>query len=157
MDYETGIFVAFLTWVYGLTMMVVNVNSQMNKNLQKIGLRISWLNYSVKQLTYEEQFRPLWRHVLKFLLIAAIGVPFIFLSWLQVAISVGLIIYKKSKDSGVPMAMKEYRWKMNNLGMSQDQVIEESMKAHGMPLENFAEHKAEVLADMRRRNLTIWG
>lgn len=157
MDYETGIFFAFLAWAHGLTMMVVNVNSLMNKNLQKIGLRISWLNFSVKQLTHEEQIRPLWRYVLKFFLIAAIGVPFIFLSWVQVAIYVGFIIYKKSKDSGVPVAMKEYRWKMNNLGMSQDQVIEESMKAHGMPLENFAEHKAEVLADMKRRNLIIWG
>ena len=156
MDYETGLLFAFLTWVYGLVSVFVQINGQMNRNFQKIGMRLSWLSYKPKAMTREDQNAPIWKSVLKFLLIAAIGIPFIFLSWLQVVIYVGTQLYRWSKDRGVPQAVREYRWKLKNLDMSMDQVIKELMTVEGMDPERFDEFKAEIVTDMKSRGLTVW-
>jgi hypothetical protein len=155
MDYETGLLVAFFIWLWGLAMMVLNVNSQMNRNLQKVGIRISWLTFSPKPMTKAEQVRPFWKHVLKFLLLAAIGIPFIFLSWLQVVIFIGTVLYKHSKDSGAPELVREFRWKLRNSDLTMDQVIRELMKVQEVPPDQFDQFKTEVIDDMIQRGLTV--
>lgn len=156
MDYETGLLFAFLTWIYGLASVLVHVNGQMNRNFNKVGMRLSWLNFRPKAMTRDDQIRPLWRSVLKFLLIAGIGIPFIFLSWVQVALYVGTQIYRWSKDSGAPEAIKEYRWRLRNTDMTMDQMIQEMMKVEKQDPAKFDEFKTEIVNDMKSRGLTIW-
>ena len=155
MDYETGVIFAFFTWIYGLTMMVVNVNSQMNKNLQKVGLRMSWLNFTPTPMEGDDQNKPLWRHALKFILIAGIGIPFIFLSWIQVVIYVGTVLYKLNKDSGAPQSVKDFRWKMRNVDMPMNQVIQELMLVEGVEPSSFEEYKTNLIDGMKERGLII--
>jgi diacylglycerol kinase len=155
MTYESGLFIAFLLWIYGLVMTLVSINSQMEKNLNKIGVRLSWVNQNAKDMTYEDVDKPFWKSVLKFLLLAAFGFVLMFLSWIQVAMTAGMIVWKWHKDSGTPQVIKEFRWKMRNLDLTRDQVIEELAKTDGIAPENYETYKQTLLQQMRERGLTV--
>lgn len=43
MDYESGVLIAFLLWALNAVMVIINVNSQFERNIHKIGMRLSWL------------------------------------------------------------------------------------------------------------------
>lgn len=78
MDYESGVLIAFLIWCFGLIAMLIKLNSQMNKNLKKIGCRISWVSLNPKPMSESDINKPIWRVILKFLTIAFFGFLCIF-------------------------------------------------------------------------------
>lgn len=127
-DYESGCFVAFLMFAYGSFNVFVQINSRMEKNLNKIGMRSSWLTLSPKEMTSSTDNPTFLNKLLKFLLIAFVGLLFVFLSWLQVFLFIAGYLYKASKDAGAPSYVKEYRWKLKNVDMSFDVIARESFK-----------------------------
>ena len=155
MDYETGVVAALLTWSWGLINIVISVNSRMEKNLNKIGQRISWITLAPKAMEANDQVRPAWKSVGKFLLIAAIGLPFVLLSWLQVLIYIGTIIYQKSRDAGAPQAIREFRWKLRNIDMTFDDLVRESLKYGPNPSEDFETIKASLISEMKEAGLRV--
>lgn len=42
-DYETGLLFAFLLWLYNVITSIVMINSRFERNMNKIGQRLSWL------------------------------------------------------------------------------------------------------------------
>ena len=102
-----------------------------------------------------DQSRPFWKSFGKFLLIAAIGLPFVLLSWVQVFLYIGMAIYRKSKDAGAPQSVKEFRWRMRNVDMTFDEIIKELLKLNGKDLSEFDATKAAVIQEMREAGLRV--
>jgi hypothetical protein len=155
MSYENGLLIALGLWLIGTVMVVINEFSLFNRNLNKIGYRLSWLNGSPKFMTGADVQRPIWLSLLKFLLIAVLGLAFCFLSWLYVFAAAGIFVYRKTKDSGAPENVKNYRWQMRNIEMSRDQVIRELMKIENIAPEKFEEYKEVTLTAMRNNGLKV--
>ncbi len=152
MDYESGVLIAFLIWCFGLIAMLIKLNSQMNKNLKKIGYRISWVSLNPKPMSESDINKPIWRLVIKFLTIAFFGFLCIFLSWFQVVFFVGMFAYKFFQDIGAPQAVRDFRWRLKNVNMTMNQVIEEFMKVEEVKLD-FENYKSNIIEDMKQRNL----
>lgn len=149
--YETGLGIAFLLWAANMVNLLVTINSQMERNLNKIGMRSSWTGGNQRPIDAAYRDRPWLLHALKFVFFAAISLPFVLASWLYVAWVVGSYLYQHHKDAGAPQGIKEYRWKLKNRDMTFDQIIREGMKAAELDLETFDEAKEEVLHEMRAR------
>ena len=120
----------------------------MNRNLHKIGQRLSWLTMTPKPMSAEELNYTTFRKVLKFLLLYGTGLPFVLTSWLYVAYVIALIIYRKSKDSGAPQAVREFRWKLRNTDMNFDQIVKELMKVSDQDPANFDKVRADLTLEL---------
>jgi len=155
MDYESGVLIAFCLWVYNSAMAVALVNSQLNKNLKKIGIRVGWLDGNPKPMTPADQKITFIKVTIKVAAFVFLGLISLLLSWVLVALYVVMMTWKFAKDSGVPEAVKNYRWVMRNKNMSRDEVIAEFMKLQGLPSENFDTYKQELLNDLLLRGLSI--
>lgn len=127
-DYEFGCLIAFLIFVYGTINVVVQSNSRMEKNLNKVGMRLSWLTLIPKEMNAANDSPTLFKKFVKFSLLFFIGLFFVFLSWLQVFLYVVGYLYKASKDAGAPSYVKEYRWKLKNVDMTFDVIAREMFK-----------------------------
>ena len=125
----------------------------MNRNLHKIGQRLSWLTMIPKPMSAEEVHHTTIRKVMKFLLLYGTGLPFVLASWLYVAYVVGLLIYRKSKDSGAPQAVREFRWKLRNTDMTFDQLVKELMKVSDRDPDEFEKVKADLLRELDEQGL----
>jgi hypothetical protein len=148
MTYENGLVVALLLWLFNAIMIVVSVNSQMNRNLNKIGQRLSWVTFRSKTMERYDLRRPWWKSLLKYLLIVGFNLVFTLASWLYVAGAVVMYIYAKSKDSGAPEAIRAYRWKLKNIDMSFDDMIREAMKLSEKNPEEFEQFRKDMRAAM---------
>lgn len=148
MTYENGVAVALLLWLFNAVMIVVNVNSRMNRSLNKVGLRLSWLTFAPKAMTRNDLNRPWWRSLLKYLLIVGFNLICVFGSWLYVAGAVVMYIYSKSKDSGAPDAVRAYRWKLKNIDLSFDDLVREAMKLDDKPPGEFDQVRNDMRAAM---------
>ena len=89
-----------------------------------------------------------------FLFIVAIGLPFVLLSWLYVALFVGTAAYNRIKDSGAPQAVRESRWKMKNVDMSFDQIVRELMKVSEQDPATFEKVRDDIAQEMADRGFT---
>ena len=116
--YEVGVAIAFLLWAYNAVMLIVSVNSLLERNLNKIGQRLSWLTLMPKEMEPEDLKRSTLAKVLKYLFIVGIGLPFVLTSWLYILLAVAGMLYRWSKDSGAPQAVREMRWKLRNLDLT---------------------------------------
>jgi hypothetical protein len=125
MDYESGVLNAFLFWLYNSAMAIALVNSQLNKNLNKVGMRISWLNGNPKPMTASDQQINYLSISIKVVFFVLLGLISLLLSWILVALYVVMMTWKFAKDSGVPESVKNYRWVMRNKDLSRDEVIAE--------------------------------
>ena len=152
-SYESGILVAVLLWLWVTISAIVSINSRMNRNLHKIGQRLSWLTMIPKPMSAEEVHHTTIRKVMKFLLLYGTGLPFVLASWLYVAYVVGLLIYRKSKDSGAPQAVREFRWKLRNTDMTFDQLVKELMKVSDRDPDEFEKVKADLLRELDEQGL----
>lgn len=133
--YESGLLLAFALWLFSSVELIVRVNSQLERNLNRIGQRHSWLSGAVKRIEPGRRTGML-RAIGKYLLIVLTGLPFVLLSWLYVALIVGQFAWRWSKNAGAPPAMREMRWKMRNLDMSFEQLAQSLHKlqpALGLP------------------------
>lgn len=122
--YSTGVFIAVLIWLYHMVMIIVNANSQLSRNLRKVGMRLSWI--SGRPVAYDGPRSP-WVVALKYALFGTFGLTGIFFSWFTVAWFAGAMVYTYSKQLGMPQAVREYRWKLRNLDMTSEQIEAESL------------------------------
>ena len=152
-DYETGIFVAFLLWLYNAVMVVVSVNSRLERNLNQMGQRLSWVTLTPKAMEPGDLSRSTTSKILKYLLVVGIGLPFVLLSWLNVGLAIATILYRRAKDSGAPQAVREFRWKLRNTDLTFDQLVRESMKAVEADLSKFEEFRAAMVTELEERGL----
>lgn len=152
-DYETGLFLAVLLWLYNALMIVVSVNSRLERNLNRMGQRLSWLTLTPKPMDPDDLSRSTLSKVLKYLFIVGVGLPFVFLSWLYVALAVGNILYRRAKDSGAPQVIREFRWKMKNADLTFDQLVKELMKVSEEDLSKFEEFRAKIVSELQEQGL----
>lgn len=152
--YEIGILVALAIWLVKLIFAFQILNSNMNNNLNQIGQRLSWLDLSPKPLTKEYLQQGLFFKILKFLVLWVI-IPFLltFTSWLYVVYSAGVFLYKKNKDSGKPIEIKELQWRLKNQNLNFDQVVEIMVKASNMDESKLEEYKEAIRSEMRSNGL----
>ncbi|MET3433556.1 hypothetical protein ABIC71_003058 [Herbaspirillum seropedicae] len=153
MSYETGVGVAFLAWVFITVSAVVSLNSRMQRNLRKVGMRLSWLTMTPKPIAQDEACYSATKVGLKFILLYGTGLPFVLGSWLYVLYVASLLIYRKNKDFGAPQSVREFRWKLRNTDMSFDQIVKEMVKTNDLPPEDFEKVKSELIFDMQQRGL----
>lgn len=152
-DYETGIFVALLFWLYHAVMIVVSANSRLERNLNRMGQRLSWLTLTPKPMEPNDLSRSFIAKVFRYLLVVGIGLPFVLLSWVNVAIAVATILYRRTKDSGAPQAVRELRWKLRNTDLTFDQLVRESMKVTDEDPSKFEEFRASMINELEERGL----
>ena len=152
-SYEDGVFVAFLCWSWISIAAVIAINSRMERNLNKIGQRLSWLTMNIKTISQNDAHRTFIGKFLKFVLIYGLGLPFVLTSWLYVVYVVGLLIYRKSKDSGAPQAVREFRWKLRNKDMTFDELVKELMKVSDKDLSEFEQFRAKIVSEMQEQGL----
>jgi hypothetical protein len=103
----------------------------------------------------DEENWPFWKCILKFLFLAIFGLICTLMSWLQVAMWVGMFLWQLHKDQGAPNSIKEYRWKMKNIDMTRDQIIQELIKIDNVLPEDFDGYKENILSDMRGRGFSV--
>lgn len=149
MDYETGVLVAFLIWLYRVGAAVIVLNSRMAANLRKVGMRVSMTTLSAKPMSDSDRKRSWVGSLARFLVVALIGLAGVFFSWLSVVTTVGFFLYAKSKDAGQPAAVREFRWKLRNLDMSFEQLAKEMYalnQAIGLTQPEFEQYRADLWA-----------
>lgn len=154
LSYENGVGIAFMLWLASIVIILVSINSRYEKNLNKIGQRLSWLSLNPKAMDAEELERSMFRKIFKFLFIAGIGLPVVLLSWLYVAWFVGTNVYHRAKDAGAPQAVREFRWKLKNTDMSFDQIVREMMKASEEDPTTFEKVRNDLVQEMMDRGFT---
>lgn len=154
-SYENGVFVAFLFFIYSIIALVVQLNSQMERNLNKVGLRRSWMTRQPKPLEQEYIDRPFYRKILKFLFFIFLQLASVLLSWLGVFLSVCMVAYAWSKDYGTPSEVKAFRWKMRNRDMTFDDIVKEMVIMAGNDLSDLDKAIEDVKSEMRDRGLRV--
>jgi len=132
----------------------MSINSIAEKNLNKVGERYSWLTLKPKLMSTSDFGRPLYKSAIKFFIILIWQGIFVFLSWLNVFINIGYIIYRFSQDSGAPQSVKDFRWKIKNYEMTFDELVLEVMKLKEIPAEEFDMAKAELFDFVEQRRLS---
>lgn len=145
-SYETGVFIAAIIWFCQTVFLLVVINSRINKNLKRVGMRLSWVSLKPKAMTKKEmQGSKVWP-AFKFLLICGLGMAGIVAGWISVVLTTCLFLYVRWLSLGMPVAMREYWWKMKNLDMDSDRIISEMMKSQGIDPETNTEMR-ELLQD----------
>lgn len=152
-SYENGLAIAFFLWLIGTIHMLVSINSKLQRNLNKIGQRLSWITLSPKPMEAEDLSRSTFSKTVKFIFIAGIGLVSVLLSWLYVAMFFGTFIYKRIKDAGAPQAVREFRWKLRNADLSFDQLAKELMKVLEHDPANFEKFREDLVQDLKNQGL----
>ena len=150
-SYEFGLLVAFAFWLWFTVAALVAINSQLERNLNKIGQRLSWLTLAPKPMHADERHRPAWRSMLKFVLLYGTALPFVLTSWIYVAYCVVTVLHRLTKDRGAPQAVREFRWKLRNADLSFDDLVRESMKASGQDVHDFDVVRTGLRAELAER------
>jgi ABC-type multidrug transport system fused ATPase/permease subunit len=154
-SYEVGLVFAFLLWLFGAINLLISINSTMERNLNRIGQRLSWLTLRPKPMEESDTRASLSGKIMKFLFINAFGLMFVLFSWGYVALFVGQFIYNHSKDAGAPQAVRELRWRMKNTEMTLDQIIKELMKIQGEDPSSFETFKDNYIRAMQENGITL--
>lgn len=152
-DYESGILVALLFWIFYAGSILVSINSQVERNLNKIGQRLSWISLTPKLMTIDDMNHSVAFKIMKYLLVIGIAFPFIFLSWVYVIVTIVLIIYKFFKDFGAPQSIREFRWKLKNSNLTFEQLMKELMKVSEVDESKYEEFTNEVISNLQERGL----
>lgn len=121
--YESGVFWAFLIWIYTFAAGIIASNSIMEKNMNKIGMTRNWFTGQYRERTSADQNRSVFVSCLMYLALMFFNLITTLGSWMYVGLAVVMWLYRLSKDSGVPQNVKEYRWKMKNLDLSFDDIL----------------------------------
>lgn len=140
MSYETGFFIAIVLKIYELLMFTFMVNSQYQRNLNKIGLRLSWLTFEPKEMEAKDYQNKSSKVFYKSIIYIAYNFCHIFFSWLYIGYYLINLLWHFSKDRGVPQNIKELRWKLRNQNLTKDEVIIEFSK-----IKNLNQEQIEVL------------
>lgn len=127
--YETGVGLAFLLWCVAQVRLLVAVNSQLERNLRKVGMRHSWLTLTARASSKDDWPVSFGGKALKFALLAAVGLMGVLFSWLSVIAFVCQFLYARAKDSGAPEEVRELRWRLRNQEMTKEQIAEAFARA----------------------------
>jgi len=122
--YEIGCGVAFFIWLGWLARLLISINSQLERNLNKVGYRLSWLSLRPKPMDNNHRQRGFLRKAGKFIFVALLGTISIWFSWLYVAINIGGFAYFYLNDVGAPQNVKEFRWRMRNTDLTFDEIVQ---------------------------------
>jgi len=151
LSYETGIAAAFLIWLYSAAMTMVNINSQLERNLNKVGLRLSWTTSRLKEMLADEVDCPKYKRVFKYVFIYWVSAPLLLLSWFSVAVYAGAIAYQKIKDLRTPAEARARLWRLRNLDLSFDEIVRITEEIKGADPANFENAKNELRESLRLR------
>lgn len=152
-SYEGGIAVGFLLWLLSAILLLVSINSRFERNLNKVGQRLSWLTQTPKEMSADDKNQATFSKIIKFLFIVGIGLSFVLFSWLHVAMIIGTFIYQRARDSGAPQAVREFRWKLKNIDMSFDQIVKELMKISDQDASTFETVRDELHKELKDRGV----
>ena len=87
-------------------------------------MKISWISQTVVPSYKADEIRkPL--KIFLFILLSLFGLALVLTSWFYVGLSLIMYLYAKSKDYGVPEKIKNYRWKLKNLDMPVEKILQE--------------------------------
>lgn len=153
--YESGVIVALLIWAWQSVNLLILVNSRMERNLNRVGQRFSWIHLQPKNMNRPEKGGPLYISAAKYIFIVLFQLMFVALSWLQVFAFAVMVAHRITKDAGAPPEVKELRWKLRNQEMSFEQIVQAGMKATGQPPERLEQAKQELADNMRERGLPV--
>lgn len=149
-SYENGLILALLMWLWGFIDVIIRTNSQMSRNLKKIGKKISWFDLSLKDITHNDmKISPIKKIAFFILWFVILPFPFIFTSWAYVFVFTFLFIYRVKKNFGMPQSYKEFQWKLKNIDMSFDEIIKEMMLATNQDMSKLEEVKEEFRLSMQ--------
>lgn len=155
MSYEDGIFWAFLIWCFYTINLIIKLNSTANENLQKVGLRLSWLTLQPVEITARYQNMHALLRGLLFFALLLFGLVLTLLSWLYVALVLGETLYRWQKDLGAPEEVKSVRWRLRNVEMNFDEVVELLMKLSGRPENEADACKTEIRERLNRNGVAL--
>ena len=152
--YIAGVVVALALWITKVVFVFVQLNSVQQRNLNKIGKRLSWLTLTAKPLKKSDIDASITLKVFKFFIIWLV-VPFflIFTSWVYVFFVLAGVIYSFYRNMGKPQAVKEFQWKLKNMDLSFDQIVDGFSQIAGLSLEDATEAKAHIKEQMKRDGL----
>jgi len=154
-SYENGVFVASFIFIYSIIALIVQLNSQMERNLNKVGLRRSWMTRQPKPLEQKYIDRPFYRKILKFLFFIIFQLASVLLSWLGVLLTACMMAYAWSKDYGTPSEVKAFRWKMRNRDMPFEDIVKEMEIMAGNDLSGLGAAIEDVKSSMRECGLKV--
>ena len=151
--YVVGLLIAFAIWAFSAISAIAAINSRTNRNLKRIGQRLSWMSLTQKPMTPSDAAQTRIGKVFKFTLIYGFALVFVLASWLYVAWAVGEFIYRKHKDSGAPQSVLEFRWALRNKEMSFDDLIRALLKLTDQAPENFDQVKVDMINELQSRGI----
>lgn len=123
-NYELGVFWAFIIWLIETSRLVFSLNSQLNRNLRKVGCKIRWAGGQPRMMEQDEINPTRIKVITKSSLYLLWGMISIALSWLFVIYST--VRHIKSFCSyyfDTPEVVKIQRFKMKNIDMSFDEIL----------------------------------
>jgi hypothetical protein len=132
MEYEFyiwGVWISFLHWLFQSVFLILLINSRLEKNLNKVSQRLSWLGIYPKPIESIDQINPpKYKMIFKYVFLRLFNLFFIFLSWLYLFYLFVNIIFNRYKRDGEPEVMKTFRWRMRNQDLTYDQILAELYK-----------------------------
>lgn len=154
--YEAGVGIAFLMWAGYVAHMLASLNSKMQRNLNRIGQKLSWTTLRPKAMEQNDQHPVAWGWTaIKFIGCVAVSLPLVLGSWLYVLWVGARLTYAHFKDAGAPQNVKEYRWKLRNCDLTFNQIIKETLKMADLPNVTFEQAKYEMIEQMKGRGLHV--
>jgi len=123
-DYELGVFWASIIWLVETSRLFLSLNSQLNRNLRKVGCRVRWAGGQPRMMEQDEINPTRNKVIIKSSLYILWGIISIALSWLFVIYSIARWVKSfYSYNFNVPELVKIQRFKMNNIDMSFDEIL----------------------------------
>lgn len=152
--YETGLLLAVAIWFIRAIYALLQINSTLEKNINKIGKRQSWLDFTIKPLTSDYVNKSVFYKIIKYLLIWGL-IPFIliFTSWLYVIYVVAVFAYKTYQNIGMPNNVKEYKWRLRNLNLSFNDLVQETVAITNNNEITFEEAREAIIEEMKSNGL----
>ena len=127
--YNWGVWISFVHWLFQSVFLILLINSRLEKNLNKVSQRLSWLSNYPKPIESIDQIHPpKYKMVVKYSFLRLFNLCFIFLSWFYLFYLLVNITFNRYKRDGEPEVLKTFRWKMRNLDLTYDQILIELYK-----------------------------
>ena len=127
--YNWGVWISFLHWLFESVFLILLINSRLEKNLNKVSQRLSWLSNYPKPIESIDQIHPpKYKMIFKYVFLRLFNLCFIFLSWFYLFYLFVNTIFNRYKRDGEPEVMKTFRWRMRNQDLTYDQILVELYK-----------------------------
>lgn len=100
-------------------------HTQIDRNLRRVGMCVSWATGKPRLLTHKDRARSWIGSCLRYLLVVGFQLPFVLLSWVQVAWWGAIYLRALLNDRGRPSELREFEWRLRNVDMSFEQLARE--------------------------------